>query len=494
MSSEEIRFIIEYGFYGVLLFQFIYNFIVYGHFADKSNLFYSLYIFVIAFCFLNIEFGYVDFLKPTNISLKEWQIVSSGIFEPLIYITYFFFAKSFLESKKDMPKVNSLINIMISISSTEIILPYILFWLGQSDFALFIHFICKPINIAFAIYTFVAFFKDAKVNLLTRYVFVGGIILLLGNMAYHLSKTFTPFIFNHYFKAQDFLRISFLLDLLVFSSGLAYKYRSLIKKRSESIHKEINTLIKTKQENLELEKVLDINIENKIIEIERSNKLLLEIALEQQLLDLQKDLLQAQMNPHLLFNSLSSIKAAVLEENLDNASKYLLCYAQMLRNMIVQSKKRHITIEEEHQSILNYLELEKTRFNDDLFVHFIIEDSVNKKHDLISPMLIQPFIENALWHGLKPKKYGKKELYLCFKKNEDILIVEIKDNGVGRKDKRTLKKYKSRSLSIIEKRMAILNKLYNISAFYDIKDLKNDNGTALGTLVELQIPPLVKTI
>lgn len=491
MSSEEFRLIIENIFFGILLFQFLYNFIIYKHFADRANLYYSFYVLVIASYFVNLDSSYIDLIKPNEVLWEDWDKVTIGIFEPLIYIAYFFFAKSFLESKKNSPKVNLIINIMIFISTVEIIVPYILLSLGYAKSAIFVNFICKPINISFAAYTFFSFYKEAKINLLTRYVFIGGIFILLGNIFYHTFKILIPSIFNNYFEPYDILRFSFILDILVFSSGLAYKYRYLNKRRLNIIGEEIDTLAKTNMENKLLEQNLDDEIKEKVLEIEQSNKLLLEKKITRELLDLQRDLLRAQMNPHFLFNSLSSVKAAIIEEKLENASKYLSHYVQMLRNMIIHSNKQYVSIEDEYQSLSNYLELEKARFNNELLVEINLDNTINPQIDMVSPMLIQPFVENSLWHGLKPKKSGTKKITISIKKSERKLIVEILDNGIGRRKHITsLKKHKSRSLSIIEKRMALLKKMTQTSAYYTIKDLRDKEENPLGTLVVLYIPQL----
>jgi len=208
------------------------------------------------------------------------------------------------------------------------------------------------------------------------------------------------------------------------------------------------------------------------------------------LLDAEKKALLAQMNPHFIFNSLNSIQHYIIQEDAENANLYLAKFAQLIRKILDNSKKRQISLREEIDIILLYLNLEKLRFEDNF------EFELNKSKDLdqnaimIPPMLIQPFVENAIWHGLMPL-LGKGHLTIHFERNKNKMNISIEDNGVGRKQsakKKRIKGYTQTGLINVNERIFLLNKIENGNISCLIIDLANPDGTAAGTRVELTIP------
>lgn len=197
--------------------------------------------------------------------------------------------------------------------------------------------------------------------------------------------------------------------------------------------------------------------------------------------------IQSQMNPHFIFNSLNSIQDLVLKGDIDNSYTFITKFSNLVRRTLNYSDKDFIEFEQEIKLIELYLSLEKLRFKEDLV--FTIE--TNGIEDVfVPPMLIQPFIENALVHGLLHKE-GRKELTIRFYMTES-LICEITDNGVGRERAREIKarqrsQHESFSGNAIKRRFDILGDHFQKELGFTYEDLEH-NGIACGTKVILKLP------
>lgn len=203
----------------------------------------------------------------------------------------------------------------------------------------------------------------------------------------------------------------------------------------------------------------------------------------------QLSAIRSQMNPHFIFNALNSIQYLVLKQEKNKAYEYIEKFAHLIRQVLHFSEKEKIEIEEEINMLNLYLQLEKQRFNED----FSFEIKTNDLEDVnIPPMLIQPFVENAIKHGLLHQD-GEKRLTICLELEESILSCTIEDNGIGRVEAekisaRQKKKYKSFSIAGTTNRIKILQTQFKKDFQLKIEDLYDVNGQACGTKVHMEIP------
>jgi ligand-binding sensor domain-containing protein len=202
--------------------------------------------------------------------------------------------------------------------------------------------------------------------------------------------------------------------------------------------------------------------------------------------------IQSQMNPHFIFNSLNSIQDLVLKGDVTNSYTFITKFSNLVRRTLNYSDKDFIDFEQEVKLLELYLSLEKLRFKETLEIDF---DSARIDDIQIPPMLIQPFIENALIHGLLHKE-GLKKLKIDFKLIDDTLICEISDNGVGREKAKEIKErqrseHESFAIGAIKKRFEILEKHFNGKLGFEYVDLKNEDEI-LGTKVIIRIPIIHK--
>lgn len=202
--------------------------------------------------------------------------------------------------------------------------------------------------------------------------------------------------------------------------------------------------------------------------------------------------IKAQMNPHFFYNALNTIQAFIFTNDKTKASSYLAKFSKLTRAILEMSEKETISLSEEIDALTLYLELEKMRFKDGFSYQLNITNIENTDLIEFPPMIIQPYVENAIKHGLLHLD-GNRELSVSFNLSADSLLVVIDDNGIGRKRSAELNKiknhkYQSFSSEANEKRLEILNKGRNNAIAVEIIDKTNDLGVATGTRVKLTIP------
>jgi LytS/YehU family sensor histidine kinase len=204
--------------------------------------------------------------------------------------------------------------------------------------------------------------------------------------------------------------------------------------------------------------------------------------------------IKSQMNPHFLFNALNTIQSYIYQNDKQNASQYLGKFSELTRMILEMSNREKVSLSEEIKALKLYLELEQLRFEEKLKYEIFISKNVDEEMIHIPSMLIQPYLENAIKHGLLHKK-DNWLLHVLFEKNEHTLIVKIDDNGIGRKrsqelQKLKLKQHQSFAMSANEKRLEILNKGLQKPIALQIVDKINESGDATGTTIVLHIPIL----
>ncbi|MEZ4916147.1 MAG: histidine kinase [Chitinophagales bacterium] len=202
--------------------------------------------------------------------------------------------------------------------------------------------------------------------------------------------------------------------------------------------------------------------------------------------------LQSQMNPHFIFNALNSVQDLVLLKDIRNSNKYLGKFSDLIRKILLSSKEQFISLAEEIEMLSLYLDLEKLRFGDEFKVDFQCKLNEEQQENIELPaMFIQPYIENAIKHGLFHKE-GEKQLKVHFTIEEDYLKCVIEDNGIGQKKANELKQKRLHlhtgfSTEAINQRIRLLNQTLERKIEYRIEDLK-ENNTPKGTKVTLRFP------
>lgn len=215
---------------------------------------------------------------------------------------------------------------------------------------------------------------------------------------------------------------------------------------------------------------------------------------EKKLLTLEQTMLRSQMNPHFLFNSLNSIKLYIINNEQKNAVHYLNKFSKLVRKILEASSQREIPLSEELETVELYMNIENIRFSYEIGFKIIIRGDIDLDSVKIPSLILQPFLENALWHGLSSKTGDKKiELQVSTKPDKNFIQISITDNGIGRlasekiKENKVLKR-KSVGIEITKERLANFSRDYINSFNLQIIDLYNKNEKPEGTKVLLDIP------
>jgi hypothetical protein len=183
----------------------------------------------------------------------------------------------------------------------------------------------------------------------------------------------------------------------------------------------------------------------------------------------------------------------VLENDSAQASAYLTKFSRLMRLVLENSRSEKVSLESELAALSLYIDLETLRFKDKISYSLSVDPSVDKRFIRIPPLMIQPYVENAIWHGLMHRDEGGKIDITVKQPHDNLLEVEIVDNGIGRQAAMALKSKsatdkKSFGMQITSERLALVNTLYNTQTMIEIKDLENEEGEAIGTKVTLKIP------
>jgi ligand-binding sensor domain-containing protein len=227
------------------------------------------------------------------------------------------------------------------------------------------------------------------------------------------------------------------------------------------------------------------------IQVERADREKKLSELQNRTSQLEMHALRAQMNPHFLFNSLNSINRFIIQNNTDQASAYLTKFSRLMRLILQNSQNERVPLENELEALKLYLELEAVRFDHHFTYSVKIDDHLDVSVVKVPPLIVQPYAENAIWHGLMHKD-EKGHLLIEILKEDDFLIFRITDDGIGRQKAAELKSksassHKSMGMKITADRISNMKQKHPNQNYIQIKDLVLDDGTPAGTSVEIKI-------
>ena len=222
--------------------------------------------------------------------------------------------------------------------------------------------------------------------------------------------------------------------------------------------------------------------------------------LERKNIEIEQRLLRTQMNPHFIFNSLNSINSFISDSDSDSAQSFLSKFARLMRYILENSRKTMVPLEDEVNTLRLNIELEQLRFDNRFSFKINVEKSIDEEYTYVPPMLVQPFVENAILHGLAGKEKDGS-IKVDFRAKGKIMLCTIEDNGIGRKKAGEIKKtngqnlpagrqgkHRSLGMQVTKERLDILAVKYGGDISFEINDLEDGEGNALGTKAILRIP------
>jgi len=227
-------------------------------------------------------------------------------------------------------------------------------------------------------------------------------------------------------------------------------------------------------------------MQRRLLENEKQN-----LQYEKQLIELEARALRAQMNPHFIFNCLNSIKSLIQEDQKDKSVMYLTTFSKLIRTLFNNADKKEISLYDEIETCKLYLQLEAMRF-DAKFSHAVnVDPGIDLKSVFVPALIIQPFIENAIWHGIVPKENGGN-VSLNISTNNGAIEVTIDDNGIGRAASRQNKAatniaHQSKGVNLTQSRLELDNLLQKRKGSLEVTDKKDENGKSGGTTVLIRL-------
>lgn len=332
-------------------------------------------------------------------------------------------------------------------------------------------------------------------------------IILFGSLLYTLFTIFSflqdvNIPFENMMISIHGLYLGVALELIVFSIALGLRIRDSYLATEQLQDKLIQGLQKNEEfirnENYLLEervkeRVSEIKQQNIFIEEQKRNALIQNF--EKEKIEIQMQALSAQMNPHFIFNCMNSIQHSIVTNNTEKASTMLHDFASLIRMVLENSSQPDITLENEINLLETYLKLEQVRTNFSFDYEINIENEIATDFVRIPTMMLQPFLENAIWHGFKFINY-KGKIIIEFSIIDNSIHCSITDNGIGRekaaKNIASAHSKKSMAIQIIKNRINLINQTTtnNKNAALNIIDLKDKKQNAIGTKVIIELPVL----
>ena len=418
-----------YGFTGICLVMFILTLAFFLYSKRLEFLYYSLYVLFLVF-YLTSDIYHLHEIIFGRVSLLSYSFFQAT--QIIINLFYILFIIYYLDSKTNYPKLHIALKLIVYVLLISTVLE--VYFVLSSNFLVNIHLmnVERIIMTVFGLIGMVYLLIKTK-NKLGYFIVAGSFLYMLGA----LGLLFT--------QVRMHMVLGSSLEILIFACGLTYK-----------IQQEYKAKLKFQKESL--------LFENKA--------------------------LRAQMNPHFIFNSLSSIQHLIISNSKESAVKYLSNFSLLMRNLLESSIEGNVILTEEINLLKKYIELESLRFNKAFQFSISVDESLDTDAIEVPALIVQPFVENAILHGLLKKPVGDKLLNIRFKREANVLICEVEDNGIGRKASETLESQlknskRSRGIEVTKKRLQMINNSEEVS--FQIIDKTDEQEKATGTLVIIKI-------
>lgn len=415
-----------------------------------------------------------DYVSLDWLSKDSYRALIKTAFQPIIYIFYFRFLRSFLDTKSKFEAIDIWLRILEQSLILLVLISIGSFFINPNfyfSFKVISRVYMSIIGLGILIY----FFMNR--NELVSYLLLGGGALTIGSSLALLFSHYPNLLKWEGIYPLDFMIAGTIIEFFIFSFGLSYKMH-IENTKFGKLQNELNKQLIDKQ-NIREKKLSSLAEQLSQVENDRKN------------MAVELKSLRSQLNPHFLFNSLNSLKKYILKNEINNATLYIDKFASLIRKMLSSSRKSLISLKDEIDALSIYLELENERLGFELKWEIIVDESLDTDEVFIPPILIQPFAENAIWHGLINKTDGIKELSISFEDKQPLQIT-IRDNGIGIKAAKELKssmnngKRKSLGTQMIQERIELIKKFYKVDASLKI----NEHPKGGGTEIQINIPEL----
>lgn len=462
----------------------------------------KLYLYYLGYLLFQLVYGFAVLrytVAPIGNFFKDIPELANDLFEPVQFIFigfYVLFILQLLQVKEyDKLLAKALYYLALFCFFYAVFNFSISHFLTDFKYMGMVYLIIRSIILPLNLLLIFLIIYKVKHPLLIYFI-VGQSFFFIGSiLSTYIAFTNTHYIPGHFFNFKESPNIIFQMGLLAevycFSLALGKNVFILQKEKEKTSADLIEQLQKNQQIQEHMNRDLDQKVNEKTYElislysqIEREREQKTKDDFIKKIRETEMMALRSQMNPHFIFNSMNAIKNLIMTSRNEDAINYLDDFASLLRSILQNSNREKITVEDELEILELYLSLEKSRMDTD----FSYTIQVTCKEELsqfeIPPLLLQPIVENAIWHGLHPSLKTEKKLTIVFDTTEN-LIISIEDNGVGRKESAKKKKlHDSMGNSIVQDRLSLYNHLNDHTIHLKITDLEEDDQV-LGTRTTL---------
>lgn len=489
---------------GMMLVLFCVTIINYTQLPDRSSLYFAAYLLgLIIFFALRLE------LKPFQLSffyywpmLKYYWDIPALLF--CFYMISLLFGNVFLSLRERYPLLEKFYRYGAILSGTLIAVSFVVMAAGEFQIPAIIYTWFYIITMLPLGASFIALARRTRHHPLIRFFLLGsGILYLLSIWCFTINREPVGLTNIPELTAPNYIILFGILSQAMFyAAGLSYRNKLVHQERTKTQELLIRQLNKNKElqhklnEQLEeLVKEQTTEIVRKKLELEETRKLQLEVEYSKKLAEIELKAIRAQINPHFIFNCLNSIQLFVMQRDYEHAQKYLSDFSYLIRKTLDFSRRNFISLSDEITYLNTYLGLEKMRFEQKMSFEIMVDPDIGASELEVPAMLLQPYVENAVKHGMSNETNTSGFLSIRFTLPEsDMLECVIEDNGIGIERSRALRSmpshHQSSGMEISLNRAELLNKMYNTGIQIEIIDKSSTQDNNSGTLIKILIPQL----
>lgn len=489
---------------GMLLVLLCITLINYTQLPDRSSLYFAAYVLGLIFFFaLRLE------TKPFQLSffhfwpmLKYYWDIPAILF--CFYMAPLLFGNIFLSLRERFPLMEKCYRYGATLCGVLIVLFLAIIAMGEFQVPAMIYswfhmFSIIPLGISF-----VALARRTRHHPLIRFFLLGSLsVYVLSIWSFIVNREPVGLTSIPELTAPNYIiLLGILLQAMFYAAGLSYRNKLVHQERTKTQEMLIRQLNKNKELQRKLNEQLEVLVKEQTTEILRKNqeledqrKLQLDVEYSKKLAEIELKAIRAQINPHFIFNCLNSIQLFVMQRDYEHAQKYLSDFSYLIRKTLDFSRRNFISLSDEITYLNTYLGLEKMRFEQKMSYEIIVDPVIATAELEVPAMLLQPYVENAVKHGMTNADHGSGMLSIRFNEVEaDMLECVIEDNGIGIERSKALRSmpsnHQSSGMEISLNRAELLNKMYNTGIQIEIIDKSSKQASNSGTIIRILIPQL----
>ncbi len=457
--SQLVSFAFLWLLIGVCLFLGIFAFCQFIFLKNKTSLWWGIYLTI----------NGIFFLMVSDIVLNV-PVIPISVYDLFVHVEYFIiisyllFFNSFLNLKQNSAKLYRAVRYIIGfVSAIALIGIYLIFTQPAIGYVFYDYAFYLTQLLFYGLFIVTALTKIPNKKLLLIGSMLLAVFALYAVVVSQLGKANANILWQ---TPTLIYGMGVFVELIFVSLALSQRNRQI----------EVEKQLLEKEKEFESQRLSDLTN-----------------SFKQQIAQTEIAALRAQMNPHFIFNCLNSIQYFTAKNDSESASNYLSKFSRLIRLVLENSRSEKVTLHNELETLRLYIEMEAMRFQNKLSYRLNINQEIDQDYIQIPPLLLQPFVENAIWHGLMHKEEGGTIVIDVTTDDFTLLRVTVTDDGVGRQaaaefKSKTATKNKSFGMKVTADRIKLINQLYKTETQIQIIDLKNADGLATGTKVIIEIP------